>query len=119
MVTKWLAERTPETTHQLVQLGRSLSALKGPNKVGPHDLKRCDSVGTAGTALSIGLVNVIRLVWTEPLPDRPRSLVDQHLGYIRHNTPPDVPVNYTSQTRHTRHIEHRVRLAVLSSFCFL
>jgi hypothetical protein len=90
MVTERLAERTPETTYQLVELGRSLSTFKGPNKVGPHDLERCDSVGTAGTALCIGLVNVVRLVWAEPLPDRCRRLIDQHLGYIRHITPPDV-----------------------------
>jgi hypothetical protein len=86
MVTERLAERTPDTTHQLVELGRRLSALKGPNEVRPHDLKRDDGVSTAGTALRIGLVTVIRLVWAGPLPDRRSHLIDQHLGYIRHHS---------------------------------
>jgi hypothetical protein len=86
MITERLAERTPDTTHQLVELGSRLSALKGPNKVGPRDLKRYDSVSTAGSALSIGLVNLIRLVCAGPLPDRRSSLIDQHLWYFRHRT---------------------------------
>jgi hypothetical protein len=114
MVTEWLAERTPETTHRLVELGRSLSTFKGPNKVGPHDLERYDSVSTAGTALSIGLVNVVRLVWAEPLPDRRRRLVDQHLGYIRHITPPEVCESRQRQPGQTRHRQHRGGLRVPS-----
>jgi hypothetical protein len=118
MVAERLAERTPETTHQLVELGRCLSALKGPNKVGPHDFKRDDGVGTAGTALGIGLVNVIRLVWAEPVPDRRRSLVDQHLGYFRHITPPDVRERRQRQKRRARHRQHRVGVPVLPFVCF-
>jgi hypothetical protein len=117
MVTERLAERTPETTYQLVELGRSLSTFKGPNKVGPHDLKRDDSVSTAGTALSIGLVNVVRLVWAEPLPDRCRRLIDQYLGYIRHITPPDVCESRQSQTRQTDTASTRGGLRV-PSVCF-
>jgi hypothetical protein len=90
MVAERLGERTPKPTHQLVQLGGSLSALEGPNEVGPHDLKRYDSVSTAGTALGIRLVNVVRLVRAEPLPDGRRSLVDQYLGDLRHFTPPNI-----------------------------
>jgi hypothetical protein len=115
MVTERLAERTPEATHQLVELGRSLRARKGPNEVRPHDLKRHDSVSTAGSALSFGLVNVVRLVRAEPLPDRGSSLIDQHLGYFRHITPPDVGEPRQGQTRRTRHRQHRVGLAVLPS----
>jgi hypothetical protein len=86
MVTERLAERTPDATHELVELGRRLSALNGSDEVRPRDLERYDSVSTAGPALRIGLVNVIRLVWAESLPDRRSSLVDQHLGYIRHDS---------------------------------
>jgi hypothetical protein len=95
MVTERLAERTPDTTHQLVDLGRRLSALKGPNEVGPHDLERDESVSTAGTTLSIGLVNVIRLGCAGPLPDRCSSLVDQHLWYVRHHSTAPFPDRQT------------------------
>jgi len=79
MVAERLTERPPDTTDQLVEIGRRLSALDGPNEVGPHNLKRCDSISTAGTTLSVRLIYAIRLVWAGPLPDCCSSLVDQHL----------------------------------------
>jgi hypothetical protein len=85
MVTERLAERTPDA-HELVELGRRLSALNGSDEVRPRDLERYDCVSTAGPALRVGLVNVIRLVWAESLPYRRSSLIDQHLGYIRHDS---------------------------------
>lgn len=79
MIADRLTERPPDTTDQLVDLGRSPSALDGPNEVVPHNLKRYDSISTAGTTLSVRLIDPIRLVWAGPLPDCSSSLIDQHL----------------------------------------
>jgi len=113
MVTERFAERTPGTTHDLVDLGRRLSTLKGPDKVGPHDLKRYDSISAARTALSIGLVNVIRLVCAGPLPDRRSSLIDQHIGYVRHRIHRKVVNQDTVRRDVLDSRQHRVGLAVL------
>jgi hypothetical protein len=91
MVAERLAERPPDTTHQLVEFGRRLSALEGADEVGPHDLKRYNSISTAGPTLSVRLIHVIRLVWTGPLPDRRSNLIDQRLRrHWQGNAPPRI-----------------------------
>ena len=86
MVAERLTERPPDTADQFVERGRRLSVLDGLNEVGPHNPKRYDSTSTAGTALSVRLIDEMRLVWAGPLPDRRSRLIDQHLRRHVHRT---------------------------------